>query len=563
MTVYPRQKPWLKFYDRNVPHSLRPYPAHPLHAFLQRSARDYPDRPAVIFQDNALTYRQLNDQADRLAAALAALGIKKGDRVGLFMPNVPQFPIAFYAILKANAVVAALSPLEAPAQIAHKLSYCETQTLLVLDTLYERFKSVQEQTPVQHVIVSDTQAYANATDSSPTPASPNLRDDDVWMQALLRRHSAQECPETKVRADDIAVFQFTGGTTGVPKAAVGPHASLVANTLQVQAWLSDTQMGQEVTLMAIPLYHIYGMVFGMSYSVASAAALVMIPDPRNMEDLLGNVETWRPTVFPSVPTMYNAINNHPRVRNGEVDLSSIRDCISGSAPLMQETQQRFEALTGANLREGYGLSEAPTATHCNPMHGQNRRGSIGLPFPDVECRIVNLDDGVTDLPAGEIGELAIHASNLMRGYWKMPGETAQALRIGPQGKKWLHTGDIAKMDQDGYFYLVDRKNDMIIASGFKVYPTNVEEVLSQHPKILEVCVAGVPDPYRGETVKAWVVLKAGEKATEQELIEWVKDSQQLAVYEYPRQIEFRDALPKTMVGKVLRRILVQEKESYP
>jgi long-chain acyl-CoA synthetase len=562
MTVYPSQKPWLKFYDRNVPHSLHPYPTHPLHIFLERSARDYPDRPAVIFQDHVLTYRQLNDQADRLAAALFALGVQKGDRVGLFMPNVPQFPIAFYGILKANAVVAALSPLEAPAQIAHKLNYCETQTLLVLDTLYERFKSVQEQTPVQQVIVSDTQAYTATANSGATPASPKLRDRDVWMQALLQRHSAQERPPTKVHGDDTAVFQFTGGTTGVPKAAVGPHASLVANTLQVQAWLSDTQKGKEVTLMAIPLYHVYGMVFGMSYSVASAAALVMIPDPRNMTDLLENIETWRPTVFPSVPTMYNAINNHPRVRNGEVDLSSIRDCISGSAPLMQETQQRFEALTGASLREGYGLSEAPTATHCNPMHGQNRRGSIGLPFPDVECRIVNLDDGVTDLPADEIGELVIHAPNLMRDYWKMPEETARALRPGPQGKRWLHTGDIAKMDRDGYFYLVDRKSDMIIASGFKVYPTNVEKVLSQHPKILEVCIAGVPDPYRGETVKAWVVLKPGEKATEQEIIKWAKDSQQLAVYEYPRQVEFRDALPKTMVGKVLRRILAQEKESH-
>jgi long-chain acyl-CoA synthetase len=258
--------------------------------------------------------------------------------------------------------------------------------------------------------------------------------------------------------------------------------------------------------------------------------------------------------------MYNAINNHPRVQAGEVDVTSIRACISGSAPLLQETQERFEKLTGASLREGFGMSEAPTATHCNPMYGENRKGSIGLPMPDVECRIVSLEDGVTDLPAGEVGELVLHAPNLMQGYWEMPTETTNALREGPDGKKWLYSGDIAKMDENGYFYIVDRKKDMVIVSGFNVYPTNIEEVLIQHPKIMEVAVAGVTDPYRGETVKAWVVLKPGETATEEEIIEWAKDSGQLAAYERPRVVEFRDELPKTMVGKVLRRELVEEHE---
>jgi long-chain acyl-CoA synthetase len=258
--------------------------------------------------------------------------------------------------------------------------------------------------------------------------------------------------------------------------------------------------------------------------------------------------------------MYNAINNHPRVQAGEVDVSSIRACISGSAPLLQETQERFEKLTGASLREGFGMSEAPTASHCNPLSGENRKGSIGLPLPDVECRIVSLEDGVTDLPANEVGELVLHAPNMMKGYWEMPTETANTLRDGPDGKKWLYTGDIAKMDEDGYFYIVDRKKDMVIVSGFNVYPTNVEEVLIQHPKIMEVAVAGVSDPYRGETVKAWVVLQPGQTATGEEIVEWAKESGQLAAYERPRLVEFRDALPKTLVGKVLRRSLLEDEK---
>jgi long-chain acyl-CoA synthetase len=377
------------------------------------------------------------------------------------------------------------------------------------------------------------------------------------LQEALGRYSAAQRPQLEIGPDDVAAFQFTGGTTGVPKAAVELHRSLVANTLQIKSWMPDTRMGEEVVLLAIPLFHVYGMVAGMSYGVASAAALVMIPNPRDLDDLLGNVEKWRPTIYPGVPTMYNAINNHPKVLAGEVDVSSIRACISGSAPLLRETQERFEKLTGASLREGFGMSEAPTATHCNPMHGENRQGSIGLPMPDVECRIVSLEDETTDLPAGEIGELVLHSPNLTRGYWEMPTETANTLRE-VDGKQWLYSGDIARMDEDGYFYIVDRKKDMVIVSGFNVYPTNVEEVLVQHPNIMEVCVAGVRDPHRGETVKAWVVLKPGEQVSEEEIIQWAKDSDQLAAYERPRVVEFRDELPKTLVGKVLRRELVEQ-----
>jgi long-chain acyl-CoA synthetase len=571
MTVYPSDKPWLAIYDKGVPSSLAPYPEYPLFNFLEKSARDYADHPAVIFKNNQISYAQLNNLTDRLAAALADLGVKKGDRVAVFMPNTPQFPIAFYGILKAGAIVTTISPLDAPAQIQHKLSYSGAETIIMMSMFYESFKAIQSNTPVKHVIVTHIKDYMPglvktlfpllaAVKSDLKVHQATLRDDDAWLPQLLRRYTTAQRPQLDLGADDDAIFQFTGGTTGVPKAAVAPHRSLVANTLQIKSWLPAATVGQETSLIAIPLFHVYGMVVGLSYSVAVAAAMVMIPNPRDMDDLLDNIDKWHPSIFPGVPTMYNAINNHPRVQAGEVDVTSIRACISGSAPLLQETQERFEQLTGASLREGFGMSEAPTATHCNPMMGENRKGSIGLPLPDVECRIVSLEDEMTDVPAGEIGELVVRSPNLMRGYWEMPTETANTLRDGPDGEKWLYTGDIAKMDEDGYFYIVDRKKDMVIVSGFNVYPTNVEEVLIQNPKIMEVAVAGVSDPYRGETVKAWVVLKSGESATEDEIIEWAKNSGQLAAYERPRIVEFRHELPKTLVGKVLRRELVEEDE---
>jgi long-chain acyl-CoA synthetase len=569
MAVYPSEKPWLKLYDEGVHQSLEPYPDYPVYEFLEKSARDFPERPAVVFQNNTLSYAELNELSDKLAAVMAGIGVKKGDRVAVYLPNSPQFPLAFYGVLKAGGIVTTISPLDAPAQVEHKLKYAGAETIIVMSMFYEQFKAIQHQTPVKHVIVTHIKDYMPGLLRTLFPLlavlksdlkvhQVTLRDGDVWLADLLKRYRADQRPQVDIGPDDAAVFQFTGGTTGVPKAAVAPHRSLVANTLQIKAWLPTGKLGEEVTLLAIPLFHVYGMVAGMSYSVATAAAMVMIPNPRDMGDMLSNIAKWRPTIFPGVPTMYNAINNHPKVQAHEVDVTSIRYCISGSAPLLEETQERFESLTGASLREGFGMSEAPTATHCNPMAGENRKGSIGLPFPDVECAIVSLEDETSDLPAGEVGELVLRSPNLMRGYWEMPTETANTLRERPDGKIWLYTGDIAKMDDDGYFYIVDRKKDMVIVSGFNVYPTNVEEVLIQNPKIMEVAVAGVTDPYRGETVKAWVVLKPGQTATEEELINWAKESGQLAAYERPRVIEFRNELPKTLVGKVLRRQLVEE-----
>ena len=304
-------------------------------------------------------------------------------------------------------------------------------------------------------------------------------------------------------------------------------------------------------MVALPLFHVYGMVAAMNFGLAAAATLVLVPNPRDLENVLSAINTYHPSIFPGVPTMYNAINNYPDL--SRFNISSIKACISGSAPLMPETQHKFEKLTGGRLREGYGLSEAPTASHCNPLYGENRVGSIGLPLPDVDCKIVSLDDPDKELGVGEIGELCLKGPIVMQGYWNMPTETANVLRDG-----WLYTGDIAKMDEDGYFYIVDRKKDMVIAGGYNIYPTNIEKVIKEHPKVFDVAAAGIPDPYRGETIKVWVVPKPGETLTEQEVIDFCR--KELAKYEVPTAVEFRSELPKTMVGKVLRRMLVEEEK---
>ena len=334
------------------------------------------------------------------------------------------------------------------------------------------------------------------------------------------------------------------------------HRNVVANTLQIKNWMTGIEEGKEVVLMAIPLFHVYGMVAGMNFAMASGASMVMVPNARDLKDVLDNISKFKATIFPGVPALYNGINNHPDVKAGKYNLSSIKACISGSAPLMRETKEQFEALTGGKVFEGYGLSEAPTATHCNPLGGVNKTGSIGIPLPDVDVKIINLDDGETEMGQGEIGEIIVSGPQVMKGYHNMPTETANALRKLKDGKTWLYTGDIAQMDEDGYFYIVDRKKELIKPGGFQVWPREVEEVLAAHPKIMDVGVAGIPDPYRGETVKAWIVMKPGEKVTEEELKAFCKE--RLAAYKVPTHYEFRDELPKTTVGKILRRELVRQ-----
>ena len=485
------------------------------------------------------------------------------------MPNIPQFIITFYGILKAGAVVVASNPTYTEPELEHQLTDSGAVAIVCMSRFYDTVQKVLPKTQIKTVIVTNVKDYMSPllgllyglakekkSGDKVTLAPGHLKFKDV-----LQKYLPSQRPKVTVTADDKALFQYSGGTTGVPKAAVALHRNLVANTLQIRAWLSDCQEGKEVMLTAIPLFHVYGMVVGMLAAAQMAASTVLVPNPRDLDSVLDAIDTYRPTIFPGVPRMYNALNNHPEI--AKHDLRSIRVCVSGSAPLLLDIKQKFEALSGGKVVEGFGMSETPTMTHVNPIHGLNKDGSIGVPVPDVEARIISLDDEVTVLPQGEIGELVVRGPEVMFGYHADPVGTLNVLRKDPKdpdGAPWLYTGDIARMDADGYFYIVDRKKELIKVGGFQVWPRDIEEALKQNPKVLKVAAAGVPDPARGdETVKAWVVLKPGQTATEAELKKFCEDK--LVAYKRPKYIEFRDDLPETMVGKVLRRELVAEEKA--
>lgn len=553
-----KERPWFKHYDEGVPREID-YPQINLQHMLRQSAQSYPQRSCTIFKGAEITYAEMDALSDRLAAGLTDLGVKKGTPVGMFMVNLPQFVLAFYAILKAGGVVVAFNPLYKAREIVHQVNDSGIEIMIAASMYYEKIKTVREQTTLKTLVVTNLKEALpgllrflfTLTMEKKGGHRVALDEEDVWMRDLIDKHTPDDAPQVEVGPDDVALFQYSGGTTGLSKAAIALHRNLVANTLQIRAFNPTLRMGEEIVLMAIPMFHVYGLVAGMTFGISSGATLVIQPDPRKTDEILTLISKYRPTIYPGVPAMYNAINNHPDVQAGKTDVSSIQACISGSAPLMRETKLRFEEQTGGKLVEGYGLSEAPTATHCNPLFGLNKEGSIGLPLPDVDARIISLDDETTVLGPGEVGELVIHGPQVMKGYHNMPTETTNALREG-----WLYTGDIARMDGDGYFYIVDRKKELIKPSGYQVWPREVEEVISEHPDVLEVGVAGVPDAYRGETVKAWVVLKPERSVSSDELRAWCKEK--MAAYKVPTDIEFRDELPKTTVGKILRRELIRQ-----
>ncbi|MFN2187203.1 MAG: long-chain-fatty-acid--CoA ligase [Candidatus Promineifilaceae bacterium] len=560
MSIKYSDKPWLNFYEDGVPSTVE-VPDETLLHLLEKTCDKYPEQTAILFKGREIKYCDLQFLVDTLAAALAANGFKKGDRAALFMVNIPQFIIAFFAILKAGGIVVSTNPLYSERELEHQLIDCGAETVFVMSLYYKTLKNVQQRglTKVKRVIVTNIKEYLpthlrvlfTVVKERKDGHHVDLHPGDMWFQDLLASGERAPLVDTKISPDDVAILQYTGGTTGVAKGAVALHRNLVANTYQCQAWITDVLEGGETVLLAIPLFHTFGLVAGLCFGMSIGARLILIPDPRDQEDVLDNIKKYKPSVFPGVPAMYVAINNNPRVQENDCDIKSIRICISGSAPLMLETKIRFEELTGAKLVEGYGLTEANVVTHGNPIHGTYKEGSIGLPFPNVECRIMDQVTGEQEMPVDECGELVIRSPSIMQGYWQLPTETSNALRDG-----WLYTGDIARMDEDGYFFIEDRKKDMIIASGFNIYPREVEEVLLTHPSVLEVAVAGVPDPKRGETVKAWIVKRANDDIDERAIIDWSKE--RLAKYKYPRQIEFLDELPRTSVGKVLKRELVKE-----
>jgi long-chain acyl-CoA synthetase len=568
------ERPWTKLYHPNTPKTLT-YPRIGLHDFLRQTAQRIPNNPALITSARLpifgrvaqnLTFSQLDQQSDALAAALVDMGLKKGDRVVLLMPNCAAFVVAFYGVLKAGGVIAAANPTYPADMLRNQLNDCGAEFVISLSLFYKLAQSVRAETKVKKIIVTNVKEYLPplakvlftlAREKKDGHFVESLQQGDVWLPDILKQYAGRK-PNVTVTPEDICLFQYTGGTTGVSKAAVATHAALVANVLQQDAFLSvDGIPGeQEIFLGAIPFFHVFGMVAVLSMAAKTGAPIVLVPNARDIADVLDCIAKFKPTLFHGVPALYNAINNHPKVKNGEISLRSIRACISGSAPLPPATKQEFERLSGGQLLEGFGMSEAPTATHVNPLRGQNREGSIGLPLPDMDMRIVSLDDGETDLPVGEAGELLMAGPQLMVGYHNMPEETAKVLRQ-KDGKTWLYTGDIAKMDEDGYFYIVDRKKDMALIGGFNVYPNNVEKVLKEHPAVLEVGVAAIPHPEREgqEALKAWVVLQPNTSVTEQELIEFA--AKNLPPYSVPRRIAFIKELPKSAVGKTLRRELVR------
>ncbi len=572
MSVYD-QKPWLANYEPDVPAEIV-YDGQLLHDTLDASAQKHPNQIAVrmllkylplgLAIQSKMTYREFQEATNRFAAALHSIGMKPGDRISVMLPNIPQQVIAFYGALKAGCTVVNTNPTYTPRELEHQLKDSGAHAILLLSGLYERFAKIKESTGVEHVIVTDVSSslgfpfkgmvekqLRKSGMMTDVPAEPGIH----RFYDLLRGASPTP-PSIDVNPDDVVLFQYTGGTTGVPKAAMLTHKNLVSNVLQLDAWMTQLEYGKEKTLGALPFFHVYGMTVGMLFNMFAGGELVVIPDPRNTDHILEIIHREQITLYPGVPAMYIAIVNHPRVT--EYNLRSVKACLSGGAPLPVEIQEKFEAITGGKLVEGYGLTETSPVLTANPINGKRKAGSVGLPLPSTEIAIVALDanpDGTyTPLAQGEEGELVARGPQIMKGYWNRPDETAQT--IDPEG--WLHTGDIAKMDDEGYFYIVDRKKDLIIASGYNIVPREVEEVLYMHPKVLEAVVAGVPDPKRGETVKAYIVLKEGEGATVEEIIAFCKE--RLAPYKVPKLVEFRSELPKSQVGKFLRRVLVEEEK---
>ncbi len=554
-------KPWLKHYDFWVPASLT-YPRRPVDHLLDMATMQYPDNTATIFFGVKLTYREISRQVNTMAAALQSLGIAKGDRIALMLPNCPQFVIAYFALLRIGAIVANVNPLYTPREIGLILNETGARGIFALDqavTPLQKAREASQLPKLEMIFAAGIQDYLPEPARAPYVANlqkngattmdglPQVAGLHKWSDLMAAGEGKTPQRATINPEEDVAVLQFTGGTTGTPKGAMLTHFNIMANTLQTYMWGNHVlREGQDTILTIIPLFHVYGMTVALNTGVMYGATLLLVPrfDPTEVLTLIQN---YKPTYFPGAPTIYIALLNHPALK--DTDISSLRLMNSGSAPLPRGVQERFQVYCSGIFSEGYGLSEASPTTHSNPIFGLQKVGSVGVPFPDTDAKIVDVESG-EELGIGEIGELILSGPQVMKGYFNRPEETASTLRTRKDGKVWLHTGDIARMDTDGFFEIVDRKKDMIIVSGFNVYPREVEEVLYTHPAIQECAVIGEADSYSGETVKAFVVLKAGQQATDQEIIAFCRE--RLAGYKTPTSIIFRDTLPKTAVGKILR-----------
>lgn len=539
------EKPWLAHYDRGVPAHID-YPDGTIQQLFFDAAKNYPDRVCLRFGRVEYSYEEVKDLSSRVAQSLLAIGIKPGDRVGLILPNIPEFVISYYSILEAGGVVVPLNPAYTLTELAEQVKQTQIRLVVGWENRLELLRKLSEECAIEHIIVCQgiEKKLLVPENEEKTTGGNLLEKKEIRFKELLLQSDKQEVLP-QVDRDQPALFQFSGGTTGTPKAAVALHRNIVANVLQFLKWLINLEDGREEFLTVIPLSHVYGMVIGLNVGMAMAATINLIADPRDTQRILDTIQYVGITFYPGVPSMYHAINQNEDVSAGKYNLRTIKACISGSAPLFPEIRSQFEKLTGGKLVEGYGLSEAPTATHCNPLSGENRDGSIGLPLPDVECKLLTSDEIGQDY-----GELCIKGPQVMAGYHDNESETNFVFDDG-----WLKTGDIAWMDKDGYFYLVGRKKDLIKVGGLQVWPQEVEKAICKDPRIKEAVVAGIPDIAKGERLKAWVVVKEGEEITPKQIINGCQ--KEIAYFKVPKEIEFIAAIPRTAVGKVLRRELIK------
>ncbi|WHX65669.1 long-chain-fatty-acid--CoA ligase [Peribacillus frigoritolerans] len=553
-------KPWQAIYPEQIPAVLS-YEDKPLYSFLKESAEEFPDKVSIHFQGKELTFREVHESALKFAAYLKSIGLQKGERVAVMLPNCPQGVISFFGILMAGGVVVQTNPTYTERELEYQMKDSGAKMILVMDILFPRVSAVASRTDIEHIIVTAIKEYLPFPKNLIYPFIQKKQYGIVinvehegnhhLFSEIMKRKVTEEVDTVPIDVNnDLALLQYTGGTTGFPKGVMLTHKNLLANTKMCNAWLYKNKRGEERILAILPFFHVYGMTTVLVLSVMEGNTMIIMPK-FDVEATLKTIQKQKPTMFPGAPTMYIGLLNHPDI--AKYDLSSINACISGSASLPLEVQEQFEKITGGKLVEGYGLSETSPVTHANFIWDQPRvKGSVGLPWPDTDSAILSLESN-EELPPNEIGEIAIKGPQVMKGYWNRPDETEKTFKNG-----WLLTGDLGYMDEQGFFYVVERKKDTIIAGGFNIYPREVEEVLYEHEAIQEVVVAGIPDPYRGETVKAYVVLKKNAKVTEEELNEFARKN--LASYKVPRSYEFRDELPKTTIGKILRRVLIEEEK---
>jgi long-chain acyl-CoA synthetase len=554
----PAEKPWFKFWPEGVRKHID-FPEIPLHGLLAETAEKFPERTAIVYFNKTMTYRDLKHFSDRFATALDGLGVKKGDKVAIFLPNIPQFIISYYGISEIGAIETAISPLYREREVAHQLNDSEAETVVVLDALYPILEKVLASTKIKRVIVTGLKEYMPTARAflgslfKKIPSHKVTRGSNVYFfQELLSKYGASP-PKVDINPnEDLVALQYTGGTTGIAKGAMLTHMNLVSNAVSCAEWLSGAR-GGETFLTVLPLFHIYGMTTGMNTAIYLAAGMVMLPRFDAVSTFQA-IQKYKVTVFCGAPTMYSMLLAQPDCK--KYNLGSVRFCISGSAPLPPEVQKNWMEATGGVLVEGYGLTESSPVTHCNPLDKSMKTvkvGSIGLPWPDTDAKVMDMETGEKELATGETGEVVVKGPQVMKGYWKMPEETAAVLRNG-----WLYTGDIGKMDKDGYFYITDRKKDLIKYKGYSVYPREIEDLIYEHPAVKLCAVVGKPDPVAGEIPKAFVVLKDGKTATAEEIKEFVNSK--VAPYKAVREVEFRTELPMTLVGKVLRRVLQEEEK---